>query len=67
MKGLDFKLARVRAGVKQYEMAAALGICQTRLSAIENGRSKLTPEVEIRLRQILAELADPEGKDRGSC
>ncbi len=36
--GLDIKLARIRGGIRQYELAAAEGIAPQRLSLIENGR-----------------------------
>ncbi len=38
LSGLDIKLARVAKGIRQYELAAALGIAPQRLSLIENGR-----------------------------
>ena len=48
--GLELKIARLRAGLKQYELAAKVGIAPTQLSEIETGRRELPPEL---LEQIL--------------
>lgn len=60
MNGLDAKILRIRAGVKQYQLAAALGITQTTLSLIENGRKELTPGWEHRIREALTSLGNSE-------
>lgn len=48
--GLEIKVKRIRAGLYQYQLAARLGINQTRLSEIECGRVRPSPEL---LEQIL--------------
>jgi DNA-binding transcriptional regulator YiaG len=40
------KLERIRYGVRQYQLAAALGVPQTTVCAWENGRRPMTPEQE---------------------
>lgn len=45
---LELKLARIRAGIKQKELAAEIGIRADRLCFIESGRRKAHPaEVKI--------------------
>lgn len=46
---------RTRRRISQQWMAAALGISPAVLSAIENGKARLTPEQEQRAREILTE------------
>jgi len=41
--GLELKIARLRAGLKQYELAAKVGIAPTQLSEFETGRRELPP------------------------
>ena len=51
MQGIDLKILRLKAGLKQYKLAAEIDIPQSRLSQIENGRLRF----DDRLRQkILA-------------
>lgn len=52
-KGLDIKIARIRAGLRQYEVAKSIGILPSRLSEIEAGRREPSEEVLQRLLQIL--------------
>lgn len=54
--GLQLKVARVRAGRKQWEVAAKVGVSGTVLSRIESGVVDPTPEM---VERILAELANP--------
>lgn len=42
--GMDLKVARIRAGIKQYELASYLGLPQTTVCDLENGRRSLSPE-----------------------
>lgn len=44
MTGLDLKIARIRAGVRQYHLASALQISQTTLSQIENGQKSVSQD-----------------------
>ena len=48
MKGIDLKVLRIRSGVRQYELAAQLGMNPSRLSLVENGRVPLEPDVASR-------------------
>lgn len=43
---MSLKLERIRRGIKQWEFARELGIDNTKLSMIENGR--ITPGEEIK-------------------
>jgi len=52
--GLDIKIARIKAGIRQYDLAARLGIHPSRLSEIESGRRKPSPETLEQLVQILS-------------
>ena len=45
MTGLEVKLKRIRAGLKQYQVAAAVGISPNRLCEIELGRRKVEPDL----------------------
>jgi len=40
MTGLDLKLRRIRAGAKQYDVAAALGVSPQFVSLVELGRKQ---------------------------
>ena len=51
--GLEIKIARLRAGLKQYQLAARLGISSTQLCEIELGRKVLSPELARQITQIL--------------
>lgn len=56
VNGIEFKIARIRAGYRQYEIAAQLGIHPCQLSEIESGRKKPSEEVVQRLLQILGQF-----------
>ena len=60
VKGLDFKIARLKAGNRQYEVAARLGIHPSQLSEIESGRRNPSPELLERLVEILSQGKDIE-------
>ena len=53
VKGLDIKIARLKAGFRQYDVAARLGIPPSRLSEIESGRREPSSELLEQLLQIL--------------
>jgi len=53
VKPTDIKIARIKAGLRQYDLAARLGIPSSRLSEIESGRLKPLPELLERLFNIL--------------
>ena len=43
--GFNLKLARLKAGIKQYELAAKVGISPVQLCEIERGRREVTTEL----------------------
>jgi transcriptional regulator with XRE-family HTH domain len=45
MQGFDIKIARMRAGLKQYEVAAMVGIPQTTLCEIEANKRSVSPQL----------------------
>lgn len=57
MTGDDFKGLRVRLGWTQKDTAASLGVSIQQISAIENGRSRVTPTMAILFR-LLGDLQD---------
>lgn len=63
MRGIDLKIARIRAGLKQYELAQMVGISQNRLSMIELERCQPSRDLLERISEALAEaLRDQETK-----
>jgi transcriptional regulator with XRE-family HTH domain len=57
MTGLDIKIARIRAGLRQYKVAAALGITQTVLSQIENEQRNVSQEQLEQITRAIRVLA----------
>ncbi len=57
---LDFKVAILRSGRYQFEIAHEAGLSEGRLSRFVRGREQLRPEEERRLRTILGLTAEPE-------
>ena len=55
VKGIELKIMRMRAGIRQYELAARLGIHPSQLSEIESGRRQPSPELLEHLMHILNE------------
>lgn len=55
-QGLEVKIARLRVGMKQYELAAKLGIGPPRLSVIESGRCSIPPELAEEIKRVLDEV-----------
>ena len=65
MNGLDIKLERVRWGLRQYEVAQALGIPQTTLWAIESGRKAISQAETLAIVKTIHDLAARQrGGDR---
>lgn len=60
-KGLELKIARLRAGLKQYEVAAKVGIAPTQLCEIEMGRREPPPEPVQPVLIVLKGDADGQG------
>lgn len=61
--GLQAKLSRVSLRLRQYDVAAALGVGPPQLSEYESGRRRLAPEKEAKLREILGLPQSPGGGD----
>ena len=57
MTGLDIKIMRIRVGLRQYRLAAQLGVPQSTLCEIEGGKLPLEPQL---LRKILIILSKEE-------
>lgn len=49
----DFKLARMKAGLRQIDLAKALGVSESLVAKWETDRSKPTPEMSQRIEKIL--------------
>jgi transcriptional regulator with XRE-family HTH domain len=57
-EGLELKIARLRAGLKQYELAAKVGIAPTQLCEIETGRRELPRELLNRILRVISGTRD---------
>ena len=53
MKGLELKITRIKAGLRQYELAAKVGIPATKLCEIEVGRRNPSDELVKRILQAI--------------
>lgn len=53
MKGLELKVSRIKAGLRQYEVAAKVGIPATKLCEIEAGRRKPSDDLLRRILQVI--------------
>lgn len=49
----ELKMMRMNARIPMWEVAKALGICNSYLSRVENERIKGSPEIEERIREYL--------------
>jgi transcriptional regulator with XRE-family HTH domain len=56
--GVEIKVRRIRAGLYQYELAARLGINQTKLSEIECGRVQPSSELLERILDAIRRAKD---------
>lgn len=65
VKGIDLKIMRLKAGIRQYDLAARLGIPSNRLSEMESGRRQPSAELLQRLVQILEQGKNREARDEG--
>jgi transcriptional regulator with XRE-family HTH domain len=63
MTGLEIKFARMKAGIKAYELASKVGVNADRISKIETGR--LVPSKEL-LERILAAIEEAQGTKKGN-
>ncbi len=53
MDGMDIRIARIRAGLKLYELAQRAGIREPELSMIETGRRQPSVEKAARIADAL--------------
>jgi len=51
--GLEIKIARIRAGVRAYELAQRVGLSESAMSRIETGRKQPSPELAKRITDAL--------------
>jgi hypothetical protein len=56
----DYKLAILKSGRYQFEIAHESGLSEGRLSRFIRGREQLRPEEELRLRAVLGLVAEVE-------
>jgi transcriptional regulator with XRE-family HTH domain len=55
MDALELKLKRIRSGLRQYEVAARVGIAPCRLSEIEAGRREASTDLVARILAVIEE------------
>jgi transcriptional regulator with XRE-family HTH domain len=58
MDGTEIRIARIRAGLKQYQLAQRADVREVELSLIENNRRQPTPDKLARIQAALREVAD---------
>jgi transcriptional regulator with XRE-family HTH domain len=57
--GIEIKIARIRAGVRAYELAHRVGMSESALSRIETGRKQPSPELAARITDALKTAGSP--------
>jgi len=65
MDKYEIILMRLKAGLKQYELAQLLGVPATIICDFERGRRPITPEVEKRIMVALDEAKKRNGTVSG--
>jgi transcriptional regulator with XRE-family HTH domain len=60
MQGIDIRIARIRAGLKLYELAQLAHIREPELSMIETGRKVASPEKAARISEVLSGAGSPD-------
>lgn len=60
--GINLKIARIKAGLRQYEVARLVGIAPPRLSEIEAGLRQPSPELLKRIRKVFHEAQKAKSK-----
>jgi plasmid maintenance system antidote protein VapI len=55
---VDFKVAILKSGRYQFQIASECGLSEGRLSRFIRGREQLRPEEELRLRTVLGLMAE---------
>ncbi len=53
MDGIEIRIARIRSGLKQYQLAQAVGMRANQLSLIENNRASARPDELHKIRVAL--------------
>ncbi len=56
MVGVEIRIARIKAGLKQYQVAAKVGVPQTIICEIEMGKRVVSPELLKRILGVLGEI-----------
>lgn len=64
-EGVEIKILRIKAGLRQYEVAASVGILPNRLSEIEAGRRRPSPELLQRILQVIKGNHDGQTERKG--
>jgi transcriptional regulator with XRE-family HTH domain len=64
--GFDLKVARLKAGLHQYQVARKVGIAQPRLSEIEMGLREASSELIQRILEAIREATDEQVPRRTS-
>lgn len=59
VEGIDIRIARIRSGLKLYELAQRAGIREPELSMIETGRRQPSPEKAARIAEALDTAGSP--------
>lgn len=62
MDRFELVILRLKAGLKQWELAQLLGICQANLCAMERGRRHITDEMAKRIKQVIGEAKKPRSQ-----
>jgi hypothetical protein len=56
--GIEMKLMRISAGLKAIDVAIALGWYPSKLSLVENGRVKVSPETVVKIQETISRLSN---------
>ncbi|MCP4611905.1 MAG: helix-turn-helix transcriptional regulator [Planctomycetes bacterium] len=59
MNPMNLKIKRIKLGLRQYKVAADVGIAPCRLSEIETGRREPSPELLARILKVLEDENQP--------
>jgi len=65
MDRFDLVLMRLKAGLKQYELANLLGVPGTIICDLERGRRSITPAIEERIKEAINQVANQKAVPLG--
>jgi transcriptional regulator with XRE-family HTH domain len=65
LDGLELKVRRIRAGLRQFRVAQELGIAPSMLCDYENGRKPVSSRQGQRILEAIDRLSLPGGLDGG--